>query len=359
MPSASLNPPSLSQPARISYFFLLATFILAGWLHLATPLIAALFAYLALTKLYVFQRAGKWLAIALFLVLLSAIAYGLGHFINQTVRALPEIADNAIPKVTDWAKKHEIELPFTDYDSLRDVAIANVKSQAHYLDSFARVARGATSQFVFLIVGCVVAINLFLNPRLELDREKHPVHNNLYSLCCDEIARRFRLLYQSFATVMGAQIVISAINTTFTAIFVLITQLGYPLVIIGLTFLCGLLPVIGNLISNAVVVGIAFTVSPRMALVALIFLVVIHKLEYFLNSKIIGHRIHNPLWLTLLALILGEKLMGIPGMILAPVVLNYIKLESSWIEVKPPAPHIDGITKPERGVHAASPPKKP
>jgi predicted PurR-regulated permease PerM len=33
--------------------------------------------------------------------------------------------------------------------------------------------------------------------------------------------------------------------------------------------------------------------------------------------------------LTLLALILGERLMGIPGMILAPVILHYIKVETS------------------------------
>ena len=104
--------------------------------------------------------------------------------------------------------------------------------------------------------------------------------------------------------------------------------------VVGVTFLCGLVPVVGNLISNTIIVGIGFTVSPRMALTALIFLVVIHKLEYFLNSKIIGDRIRNPLWLTLLALIVGEKLMGVPGMILAPVVLHYIKLEMSKVEVK-------------------------
>jgi predicted PurR-regulated permease PerM len=71
--------------------------------------------------------------------------------------------------------------------------------------------------------------------------------------------------------------------------------------------------------------------------------VVIHKLEYFLNSKIIGRRIRNPLWLTLLALILGEKLLGLPGMILAPVVLNYIRMEASRIEVKG---HLDPSTAP-------------
>src|SRR5262249_39787067 len=81
--------------------------------------------------------------------------------------------------------------------------------------------------------------------------------------------------------------------------------------------------------SNTLIVGVGFTVSPRVALFALVFLVVIHKLEYFLNSKIIGDRIKSPMWLTLVGLVLGEKLMGIPGLILAPVVLHYIKMESS------------------------------
>ena len=42
--------------------------------------------------------------------------------------------------------------------------------------------------------------------------------------------------------------------------------------------------------------------------------------------------------LTLLGLIIGERLMGIPGMILAPVVLNYLRLEGSRIEVPTPDP---------------------
>jgi len=153
--------------------------------------------------------------------------------------------------------------------------------------------------------------------------------HNLFTAATDEITNRFRLFYGSFEMVMGAQLLISAINTILTAIFVLAIPLRHGTVVVGLTFICGLLPIVGNLISNSIIVGIAFTISPRAAIAALIFLVALHKLEYFLNSKIIGDRIKNPVWLTLLALIIGERLMGIPGMILAPVVLNYIKVEAS------------------------------
>lgn len=323
-----------SKPARLSYVIIVATVVCVGWLHLATPLLTALFAFLALTKLRLVKRGGKWLAVGLFLVLVAGLAYGLGHFVRQTVRALPEIADRSIPSVIHWASRHQIELPFTDYDSLKDLALETVKSQVTYLANIAKFARGATRQFVFLAIGLVVAISLFLNPRLELDRERHRIRNNLYSLCCDATAERFRTFYKSFAMVMGAQITISAINTVLTAIFVLAVGLPYALVVVGMTFLCGLVPVIGNLVSNTIIVGIGFTVSPGMALAALVFLVAIHKLEYFLNSKIIGQRIRNPLWLTLLGLLLGERLMGLPGMILAPVVLHYLKVEASAVEVQ-------------------------
>ena len=346
MTAAAYFSPSPGRPTRVSYLFILATFILVGWLHLATPLLAALFSYLALTKLHFLGRRGRWLAVVLFLILLSGITYALGHFTSQTVRALPEIANKAIPSIIEWARQYQIELPFTDYDSLKELGLDTIKSQANYLAGVAKFARGTTTQFVFLAVGCAVAIGLFLSPRLELDREKHTIRNNLYSLCCDRIAERFSTFYRSFATVMGAQIVISAINTVFTGIFALAVQLPYAVVVIGVTFLCGLLPIVGNIISNTIIVAIGFTVSPRLALTALAFLIIIHKLEYFLNSKIVGHRIRNPFWLTLLALIVGERLMGVPGMILAPVVLDYIKREASVIEVEgpgkwdqPPPPH--------------------
>ncbi len=115
----------------------------------------------------------------------------------------------------------------------------------------------------------------------------------------------------------------------------------YPRFLIIITFACGMLPIIGNVISNTFIVSVGLTVSWKLALGALAFLIVIHKLEYFLNSKIIGDRIKNPMWLTLLGLILGERLMGIPGMILAPVVLHYIKTEAT-------KHHVAETKKPEK-----------
>jgi predicted PurR-regulated permease PerM len=316
----------MTTPARISYVLMAVLLVLIGWLHLATLVFTSLFGYFAL-RLFSFGRS-KLLGVVLYVIAVTAITAGVFHFSRQAYVTAPKIIETTIPAMTEYAEKQGVELPFTDYASLRTLAVNEAKER---VANFGRYARNALVEFAMLLVGLVVAVSLFLNARWQMEGDPHAVKDSLYALVSQEIALRVRTFYRSFATVIGAQLVISTINTFLTAVFLLWNGFPYVPVIIALTFLCGLLPIVGNIMSNTLIVGVAFTVppSPRIALFALIFLVVIHKFEYFLNSKIIGDRIKNPMWLTLLALVLGEKLMGIPGMILAPVVLHYIKVEAS------------------------------
>jgi predicted PurR-regulated permease PerM len=317
----------MTRPVQVSYGVMLLLFVLVAWLGLATPFITVLFSYFALQRLSF--RGSKGLAICLFLLLVAAAGYAFGYFFHQAMHAFPKIAETAIPAIVKFAKEHNLELPFTDLESLKALALDTVVDEVQY---FGKRATVVGKQVVFFIIGLVVAISLFLNARLDLEGERRG-RNNLYSLICAEIEARFRSFYQSFARVMGAQMIISTINTGLTSTFVTWIALPYAGLVIAATFICGLLPIVGNLISNAVIVSIAFTVSPRLGISALVFLVVLHKLEYLLNSKIIGGRIRNPMWLTLLALIVAERIMGIPGIILAPVILDYLKTETSRVQM--------------------------
>jgi predicted PurR-regulated permease PerM len=322
----------MTNQARLSYAFLAVILVLVGLLQLGVPFLALLFSYFVLTKLSRFIP-NKWVTLAIFILVVAGIGYTAGHFARAAVNALPKIADNSIPSAIAWAEEHDLNLPFTDFEGMKAHAMTAIKDQAKYLGDFANFARHASTTFVFIIIAIVCAVSLFFNGQLDLYPESHRVRNNLYSVYCNEITARFSEFYQCFSTVIGAQMTISAINTVLTTIFVLVVQLPYGWVVVGLTFLCGLFPIVGNIVSNTVIVFIGFLVSAKVAIGALIFLIVIHKLEYFLNSKIIGARIRNPIWLTLIGLIIGEKLMGVPGMILAPVVLNYLRVEMSRVEV--------------------------
>ncbi len=312
------------KSARISYGIMAGLLVIVGWFHVGTLVLAALFGYFALQK-FSFGRS-KTIAVILYLIAVTGIGYGLVHFSKLAYDALPKIAEATIPAVVGFAERMKIELPFTDYASLKVVSINAFKEQ---FGNFGRYAGVAFLQLAMLIIGLVIALSLFLNSHWEVNDDPHAIQNNLYSTVVGELILRFHNFYHSFGTVIGAQILISIFNTVFTSIFLVWNGFPYVLVIMVLTFLCGLLPIVGNIASNTLIVGVGFTISPKVALFSLIFLVVIHKLEYFLNSKIIGDRIKTPMWLTLIGIVLGEKLMGIPGMILAPVVLHYIKLEAS------------------------------
>ena len=256
-------------------------------------------------------------------MLVLGIATAAAFFTRAAILALPDVADTSIPSASAWAQKRQIELPFTDFDSLRDVVVESV---AHFAGS-------TLSMMVLNVIALVIAASLFLTPAFDPHSHAHGPRNNLYVVLTEEISARFRDFYQSFATVMGAQLTISLINTLLTGIFLLIIGLRHAPLLIALTFLCGPVPIVGNLVSNTIITFVALSVSLKLAIAALIFLIVIHKLEYFLNSKIIGQRIRNPVWLTLIALVVGERLMGIPGLVLAPVVLNYLRVEMLKIEI--------------------------
>src|SRR5205809_3091999 len=327
-------------PTWLSYSVLAATIILAGLLHLGVPLLVVLFSYFALQQLY-FLTKRKWLALILFGIVVAGIGTAAVFFTRAAILALPDVADTSLPSASAWAQKRQIELPFNDFESLKQAVTDALGQEAHYLRNLANFAKSTTAILFFSVIGIIAAGSLFFKTGLDPHRGTHRVKNNLYSICCDEVSTRFRDFYRSFATVIGVQITISQINTVLTAIFLLAVRLPHAPLLTAVTFLCGLVPIVGNLVSNTVIVFVALTMSLKLAISALVFLVAIHKLEYLLNSKIIGDRIRNPVWLTLIALILGERLMGVPGLILAPVVLNYLRVEMLTVEVPVRREHIE------------------
>ena len=147
------------------------------------------------------------------------------------------------------------------------------------------------------------------------------------------LVARARNFADSFRSVAKAQIEISIVNTALTALFLFAAEplfgvhLPLPGTLVAITFLCGLVPVVGNLVSNTVIVLVSLGVSPWAGVAALAFLLAIHKLEYFLNAKIVGGRIGAAAWETLLAILVFEAAFGIPGVVLAPVVYAWAKSE--------------------------------
>lgn len=144
--------------------------------------------------------------------------------------------------------------------------------------------------------------------------------------------RVFRLS-EAFRRIVFAQVRISALNTVFTGLYLLLVlplfgvHLPLTKTMIVLTFVAGLLPVVGNLISNTVIFVISLAHSPGVAVSSLAYLILIHKLEYFLNARIVGARINARAWELLTAMLLMESVFGLAGLVAAPICYAWLKDE--------------------------------
>lgn len=192
------------------------------------------------------------------------------------------------------------------------------------------VGKEAGRAFVHILIGMVIGAMVALH-----EAAATPTLRPLAAA----LTERARMLAQAFRRVVFAQVRIAALNTAFTALYLAVAlpllDIHLPLTktMIGLTFAVGLLPIIGNLISNTVILVVSLSVSPLVALSSLTFLIVIHKLEYFLNARIVGGQIAASTWELLLAMLAMEAAFGLPGLVAAPIYYAYLKGELAAAEL--------------------------
>lgn len=149
----------------------------------------------------------------------------------------------------------------------------------------------------------------------------------------EALVARASNLARSFREIVFAQALISAINTVLTGIYLLVVlplfgvDLPLAKTLVLITFIVGLLPVVGNLISNTLIFVVGMSVSFGVAMAALGYLIAIHKLEYFLNAGIIGTHIRARAWELLIAMLVMEALFGVGGLVAAPIYYAALKRE--------------------------------
>lgn len=237
---------------------------------------------------------------------LSALMNKMAEIVESSRSALPEWLAGSLPgnagdvrdSLTGWLREHAAELQRIG------------KETGHIL---AHVLIG-------MVIGGMVAL------REACDRQSYgPLGNAL--------AERLFRMGEAFRRIVFAQVRISLINTAFTAVYLagvlplFGAQLPLTKTMIVVTFLAGLLPVIGNLISNTIIFVVSLAHSPNVAMSSLGFLVVIHKLEYFLNARIVGAQISAKAWELLLAMLVMESAFGLPGLVAAPICYAWLKDE--------------------------------
>lgn len=177
---------------------------------------------------------------------------------------------------------------------------------------------GLLHAYVGLLIGALAAVR-------HIPLQRPPLVDALYS--------RITLFGEAFGQIVAAQFWIAAFNTLLTAFFLLLIlpywdlALPYTPALITLTFVAGLIPIVGNLLCNAVIALVGLSVSPVAAAACLGFLILIHKAEYVINAKVVGRRTHMGVWELLSVMFVAESVFGPAGLVAAPLFYAYLKKE--------------------------------
>lgn len=320
----------------VSYVLMGLSILFLFHFHLMTSLIGGMAVYLIVNSLHSwvgtkvhskFAHNVTLLAMVLFTVAIltgigvgiySGIHVGKTNFVNlsddalkilqQLKNYLPSSLVAYIPEDVIQLKEHATEILKNNVPNMLTITIASAKGLLHVI--------------IGMLIGSIIVFSLL---KENGEKEQAPF--------AKELINRISLFTEVFQKVIFAQVKISFINTVLTAIYLLVAlpifgiHIPYATTLVLLTFLFGLLPVIGNLMSNAFIVLLSLMVSFDVAIASLSFLVIVHKLEYYVNAKIVGEQIKTSIWEMLIVMLILESAFGVLGAVLGPVLYGYIKEE--------------------------------
>jgi predicted PurR-regulated permease PerM len=246
----------------------------------------------------------------------------------SVLRNEPDSVSLLLNKMAEIIGDYKADLPVwigdyipADAADVRNWIVSRLRDHAEELQLAGREAGRAAVHIIFgMVLGVLTSLRI-----VAADHEYRPL--------AQAMIERISLFGDAFRAVVFAQVRIATVNTILTALYlgVILPLFGihFPLVktIIVVTFIAGLIPIAGNVISNTIIVVVSLNTSFQVAVSSLVFLLLIHKLEYFLNARIIGGIINARAWELLLAMLVMEAVFGLEGLIAAPVYYAYIKSE--------------------------------
>lgn len=328
----------MQNSIKISSYILMTSFLIMAFMfHLMPTVLAATVVFLLISKVFGFfepkvkSKLAHQITLLIVALVIACIIAGLtalGYYAFKASSGgfykMSEDIFNILQQLKNYLPPSLVQYIPQDVFTLNQKVAEIIKQNTpHIFEVTTHSAKVFVHVVLGIFIGAVTAFSF-----IGFNKDTHPLKPLSAALFA-----RISNFGSVFERVIFAQGKISAINATLTGIYLLIAlpifgiDMPYAKSLVILTFLVGLIPVLGNLISNVVIVLISLTVSFEVAVASLAFLVIVHKLEYYINAKIVGQQIKTEIWELLIAMVIMETLFGLIGVAVAPIIYGYIKEE--------------------------------
>jgi predicted PurR-regulated permease PerM len=284
------------------------------------------------------SRRFKWRRLWSLLLVLSvaALLLGIGAWASagRLARLMVETRDTLPQRMAalrehPWYAAFEEHLP--DSEGL-------AQSAERYAADVARSAAAIGRAVLMALIGLILAVVYFLDEeRIRAFRDSLDPRTLFGTL-----TRWGEHLAESVSLTVQVQLVVAACNALLTLPVLLLIGVPRPGALMVLIFVTGLIPVVGNLLSGAVLVVLAYQVKGWFGVALFVGLTfVLHKIEsYYLNPRLTARHVALPAFVLILSLIAWEHLLGFAGLFVSfPFLYLAGKIRAEFaVEDPPPEP---------------------
>lgn len=216
-----------------------------------------------------------------------------------------------------------------------------IESASHYAADAVKVLSAVGHIALYAVIGMILAI-VFLLGKDELlvwRRSLNP------KTLMGTLVRWFEYVAEAVSVTVQLQLIVAVCNTIVTLPILLLLGIRDVPALMVLIFVSGLVPVIGNVVSGAVLSVLAYVARGPVGLgIFLVLTFVLHKVEaYYLNPRLTSRHVKLPGFLLIVSLIAWEHLLGFKGLFISfPFLFVALKIRDE-LRVEDPKPRIQAV----------------
>ncbi|HZG16865.1 MAG TPA: AI-2E family transporter [Candidatus Bathyarchaeia archaeon] len=281
------------------------------------------------------RRVPRMIAVLLIYVLfILVVTIGLMNAIPIFARQMVELSDD-LPRLTKWYdawmqewEAHKYFLPDSISIGVDRVIIQSQEKMAQGISSFINSARSMVDKLLAYAVVPFIAFYLL--------KDMKDVQQTGMALLPAKYRKQTLMILKDVNDSLGkyihGQMIVALIVGLLAYLGYWFIDMPYPFVLASFVCLTNIIPYVGPLIGAAPALVVALTISTKMVLLVVVVNVTIQMLEgNILSPNIVGRSLHLHPLMIIMALLAGEVMGGILGMILAVPILAACKVIISRI----------------------------
>jgi predicted PurR-regulated permease PerM len=332
-PASTTRGPALrDRPFAYGYLLALGAigavatgFILYGLRSILFSVFFAMFATVGLDPLIRwFQRRGMkrgWAIVTVILLIVAVLIAIIGVIVPLIVQQIAFLAD-AVPKeVATLRSEGWFDAVNESTNGLAGQLVTWIATQVKDPHTWATIGNGlvgfglsvlnavTTGFFIaILTIYFIASYDSTKQAAYRLVRRSHRARFESYA----------ERILQNFGKYLSGMVILAFCNAVFSLILLLSTGVPGAFLIALAAFFITLIPLIGTVLTTAVMSVLAFIHSPVSGVVVLVLMLVYMQVEaYILTPRVMGKAVQVPGSVVLISALAGSTLFGLPGALVA------------------------------------------